>query len=142
MENWLNAHTKAEIESLNLIVTHDDEIVDGIMNALDAYTGAAKINVKLITSVGGREETMQKFEKTKLGVKFATWFFSPSFIREAVDLSVADTVGEKFGGTATLTDGIYLIPSFSVSNAGNAHYDFAAYRASDEYKIRYSNGSF
>ena len=142
MENWLNAHTKDEIESLQLVVTHDDEIVNGIMNALEAYTGNAKINIKLITSVGGTENTMAKFENTKLDVKFVTWFFSPSFIREAVDLTVADTMGQKFTGTATLTDGIYLIPSFSIGNSGNTHYDFDAYRASNEYKVRYSDGSF
>jgi len=144
MENWLNAHSKDEVESLDLIVTHDDEIVDGIMNALNAYSGDAKINVKLITSVGGREDTMKKFETTKLGVKFTTWFFAPSFIREGIDLTVADATGEKFGGTATLdpSTGVYLIPSFSISNAGNAHYDFTQYRASDEYKVRYSIGNF
>ena len=142
MENWLNAHTKAEIESLNLIVTHDDEIVDGIMNALDAYKGDAKLNIKLITSVGGREDTMKKFENTKLDTKFITWFFAPSFIRECVDYTADTAMGVPFSGTATETDGVYLIPSFSISNAGNAHYDFASYRASNEYKVRYSISNF
>ena len=40
------------------------------------------------------------------------------------------------------SDGIYLIPSFSISNAGNAHYDFEQYRASDEYSVRYSISDF
>ena len=142
MENWLNAHTNDEIEALDLIVTHDDEIVDGIMNALDAYTGNAKLNIKLITSVGGREDTMKKFENTKLNTKFITWFFAPSFIRECVDFTAETAMGVPFSGTATETDGVYLIPSFSISNAGNSHYDFATYRASDEYKVRYSISNF
>ena len=142
MENWLNGHSKEEIEALDLIVTHDDEIVDGLMNALDAYSGDAQINVKLITSVGGREDTMQKFENTKLDVKFVTWFFAPSFIRECVDMTVDSALGKEFDGTAILEDGIYLIPSFSISNAGNAHYTFDEYRASNEYQVRYSIGSF
>ncbi len=142
MENWLNGHSKEEIEALDLIVTHDDEIVDGLMNALDAYSGDAKINVKLITSVGGREDTMQKFENTKLDIKFVTWFFAPSFIRECVDMTVDSALGKEFDGTAVLEDGIYLIPSFSISNAGNAHYTFDEYRASNEYQVRYSIGSF
>ena len=132
MENWLNAHTKEEIESLDLIVTHDDEIVDGLMNALDAYTGNAQLNVKLITSVGGREDTLQKFENTKLDVKFVTWFFAPSFIRECVDFTAETAMGLPFDGTAVESDGIYLIPSFSISNAGGADYDFQQYRDSDE----------
>ena len=96
MENWLGSHSKEEIEALDLIVTHDDEIVDGLMNALDAYSGEAAINVKLITSVGGREETLQKFENTQLGVKFWTSFFSPSFIRQAFELGLADLTGQPF----------------------------------------------
>lgn len=142
MENWLNAHTNEEIESLDLIVTHDDEIVDGLMNALEAYSGSAKLNVKLITSVGGREDTMQKFENTSLDVKFVTWFFAPSFIRECVDFTVESAMGLPFSGTAVEENGIYLIPSFSISNAGNAHYDFDQYRASSEYEVRYSIGNF
>ena len=141
MEDWLNSKTPAEIEALDLIVTHDDEIVDGLMNALDAYTGPAKINIKLITSVGGREATMQKFEKTTTGIKFCTFYFAPSFIREALRLSVDSLLGKEYTG-ATLTDGCYLIPSFSISNAGDAKYDFNAYRASDIYKERYSIGNF
>ncbi|MDF2532383.1 MAG: periplasmic binding protein/LacI transcriptional regulator [Clostridia bacterium] len=141
MENWLNAKSVKEIEDLDLIVTHDDEIVDGLMNALEAYTGPAKINVKLITSVGGREGTMVKFENTKLPTKFCTFYFAPAFIREALRLSVADLYGEAYKG-ANLTNGQYLIPSFSISNSGNSTYDFNAYRKSDIYVERYSIGNF
>ena len=137
MEDWLNSKSVEEIEALDLIVTHDDEIVDGLMNAIEAYSGKAKINIQLITSVGGREETMTKFENTKQNVKFITFFFAPSFIREALRLSVTHLYGEEYTG-AKLTDGQYLIPSFSISNAGNATYDFDKYRASDIYAERYS----
>ncbi|HBR01540.1 MAG TPA: LacI family transcriptional regulator [Ruminiclostridium sp.] len=141
MEEWLNAKSKKEIEDLDLIVTHDDEIVDGLMNALDAYSGPAKINIKLITSVGGREATMVKFETTKLPVKFCTFYFAPAFIREALRLSVTHLYGEKYTG-ANLTNGQYLIPSFSISNAGSANHDFNSYRKSDIYAERYSIGNF
>lgn len=137
MEDWLNAKTAAEIESLDLIVTHDDEITDGLMNALETYSGPANLNVKLITSVGGRQETLDKFDATSLDTKLTTYYFSPSFIRESLRLSVSILTGEPYTG-ATETDGIYLIPSFSISNAGNADYDFDAYRASDVFTERYS----
>ena len=138
MEDWLNAHSVEEIEALDLIVTHDDEIVDGIMNALDAYSGEATINVKLITSVGGREETMQKFESTKLGVKFWTSFFSPSFIRDAFELGIGDLTGEPYSAEQD-ENGTYLIPSFSITNAELAgDEDFESYRASDAYATRYA----
>ena len=84
MEDWLNAKSVDEIESLDLLVTHDDEITDGLMNAMESYTGPAKLNVKLITSVGGRMETLDKFDGTSLDTKLATFYFSPSFIRESV----------------------------------------------------------
>ena len=139
METWLNAATKEEIEAIDLIVTHDDEIVDGLMNALEGYTGEADLSgLKLITSVGGREETLTKFDNTKLGVKFVTWFFAPSFIRECIKFTVEYAMGLEFSGTAVEVDGIYLIPSFSIGNAGNTDEDFASYRASDIYAERYS----
>ena len=138
MENWLGSHSKEEIEALDLIVTHDDEIVDGLMNALDAYSGEAAINVKLITSVGGREETLQKFENTQLGVKFWTSFFSPSFIRQAFELGLADLTGQPFEAEQD-ENGTYLIPSFSITNADQAgDEDFESYRATEDYEERYA----
>ena len=144
-ENWLAGKSDEEIEALDLIVTHDDEIVNGLMNALDAYTGSADLSgIKLITSVGGIDATCQKFEDTKLPVQFATWFFAPSFIREAVDYTAELALGEEFSGTAVYDEATdcYLIPSFSISNAGNAKYDFDQYRASEEHAVRYSIGDF
>lgn len=139
MEDWLAAKTVEEIEAIDLIVTHDDEIVDGLMNALEAYTGDADLsNLKLITSVGGRRETLDKFDNTALEVKFVTWFFAPSFIRECVDFTVEHALGVDFSGTAVESDGIYLIPSFSIGNAGETDMDFDTYRDSDIYATRYS----
>jgi len=137
MDDWLNSKSVAEIEGLDLLVTHDDEITDGLMNAMESYAGPAKLNVKLITSVGGRKETLDKFDGTSLDTKLATFYFSPSFIRESERLAVSIVTGEPYTG-AKEVDGTYLIPSFSVSNAGNADMDFAAYRASDVFKERYS----
>jgi ribose transport system substrate-binding protein len=137
MEDWLNSASTDDIANLDLLVTHDDEITDGVMNALESYTGAGKLNVKLITSVGGRQETLDKFEGTKLDTQLTTYYFSPSFIREALRLSVSQLTGKSYTG-AKETDGIYLIPSFSISNAGNADHDFDSYRASDVFTERYS----
>ncbi|MEA4874493.1 MAG: sugar ABC transporter substrate-binding protein [Anaerorhabdus sp.] len=139
MEEWLAGATKGEIESLDLIVTHDDEIADGIMNALEAYSGGADLsNLKLITSIGGRKETLDKFENTKLGVKLITYYFAPGMVREAIRLGVASAQGTDYTG-ATLTDGVYLIPTFAISNAGgDVKFDFEGYRGSDIFTERYS----
>lgn len=140
MEDWLNTKSAAEIEGLDLIVTHDDEITDGLMNAMESYSGPANLNVKLITSVGGRKETLDKFDGTSLDTKLTTFYFSPSFIRESLRLSVSILTGDSYTG-ATEKDGVYLIPSFSISNAGNADEDFDSYRASDVFTERYSINS-
>lgn len=137
MEDWLNSKSVEEIESLDLLVTHDDEITDGLMNAMESYSGPATLNVKLITSVGGRQETLDKFEGTSLDTQLATFYFAPAFIREAERLSVSILNGDDYTG-ATEVDGTYLIPSFSISNAGNADMDFDAYRDSDIFAERYS----
>ncbi|BDZ44855.1 sugar ABC transporter substrate-binding protein [Naasia aerilata] len=140
MEDWLNSASPDDIANLDLVVTHDDEITDGVMNALESYSGAGTLNVKLITSVGGRKETLDKFEGTKLDTKLDTYYFSPSFIREALRLSVSQLTGDPYTG-AEEKDGIYLIPSFSISNAGDSDEDFDSYRSSDVFKERYSISS-
>ena len=56
-------------------------------------------------------------------------------------LCVAHLDGEEYTG-ANLVDGQYLIPSFSISNAGGADETFESYRASDIYAERYSIGNF
>ncbi len=139
MEEWLSGASKEEIEALDLIVTHDDEITDGLINALEAYSGDASLaNLRLITSVGGREETLVKFEGTTLDTKLATFYFAPSFVREAIRLAVSAVEGTEYTGAA-MVDGAYLIPTFGISNAGGTvEYDFDTYRASDIYTERYS----
>ena len=138
LENWLAGRSIEEIEALDLIVTHDDEMVDGVMNALESYAGEAKINVKLITSVGGREETLQKFEATKYkDLKLATFFFAPQFIRSSLQLTVAHAYGEEYP-IAVAENGQYLIPSFAISNAGGESKTFEEYRNDPIYTERYS----
>lgn len=137
LTDWLNTASSEEIADLDLIVTHDDEITDGLMSALESYSNSEDLNIELITSVGGREETIEKFDETSLDVKLTTYYFSPSFIREAERLALSTLTGEEYDG-AEETDGTYLIPSFSISNAGDAEMDFDSYRDSDIFTERYS----
>lgn len=139
MEEWLAGATKEEVESLDLIVTHDDEIADGLMNALEGYAGNADLsNLRLVTSIGGRKETLEKYENTKLNTKLITYYFAPGMVREAIRLGIAAAQDAEYTG-ATLTDGVYLIPTFAISNAGgDVKFDFDAYRGSDIFTERYS----
>lgn len=132
MENWLSTASADEIASLDIIVTHDDEIVDGLMIALANFEG--EHNIRLITSVGGRRETLATFDdpQTNLGIDLVTYFFSPSMIREAVRLAIADAQGEQYQDQEI--DGQqFLIPTIQIDK--NTVED---YRGSQEYIDRYS----
>ncbi|MDR2506291.1 MAG: substrate-binding domain-containing protein [Oscillospiraceae bacterium] len=134
LEGWLNTSAAEAIADLDLIVTHDDEIVDGLMNALSVFQGEQ--NIKLITSVGGRRETLATFDDParSLGVDLVTYFFSPSYIREAIRLAIADAKGEQYQGQ-DIAGQQFLIPSIEIDKDS-----VEAYRGSQEYIDRYSLG--
>ena len=136
MENWLNTADPKEIEDLDLIVTHDDEVVDGVVVALNNYYNSnpsAKLNVKLITGVGGRRETLATFDKPVAnGIDLVTYYFSPSFIREAIRLGIAAAKGEQYQGQ-DINGQLFLIPSIEIDKT-----NVEEFRNSDAFKERYS----
>lgn len=132
MENWLNTSTAAEVEALKAIFTHDDEVVLGVLDALKGYTGSAKLNVQLLSGVGGRKENIATFANPGVeGLKQVTYTFSPSMIRKAVQLGVAAAYGEQYEGQAI--SGLILIPTEQVDESNMAEYE-----ASETFKERYS----
>lgn len=127
MENFLNTKSKEEIESVKAIFTHDDEIVFGIVEALKNYNGPAEINIKLISGVSGGEGFMKLFDGSGLeGIDFMTYTFSPSMVREAVDLGVDAMEGKTLEKS-------YLVETQMIDKT-----DYKEYMDSDLYKIRYS----
>ena len=95
MENWLSTADAATIADLDLIVTHDDEIIDGLMQVIPEETGLT--DLRILTSVGGRRETLATFDNIEKP-ELLTYFFSPSYIREAIRLTVAAAKGETYQG--------------------------------------------
>jgi len=128
MENWLNTADPAEIADVDFVCTHDDEIVDGLTIALNNFTGEQ--NIKLITSVGGRRETLATYDTQKIDL--VTYFFSPSFIRESIRLGLAAAKGEQYQGQ-DIAGQLYLIPSIEIDKS-----TVEAFRASIEFTERYS----
>lgn len=127
MESFLNTKSVEEIESVQAIFTHDDEIVFGIVEALKNYTGPAKINIKLISGVSGGEGFMNLYENSGLeGIEFMTFTFSPSMVRDAVGLTVEVLEGKTLNPS-------YLIPTEVIDKT-----NYKEYMGSDIYKIRYS----
>jgi ABC-type sugar transport system, periplasmic component len=127
MESYLNTKSVAEIESIKAIFTHDDEVVFGIVEALKNYHGPAKINIKLITGVSAGKEFMKLFDNSGLkGIDFMTYTFSPSMVRNAVDLGYKAMNGEKLEKS-------YLVPTDMVDKT-----NYKKYMQGDLYKTRYS----
>ena len=128
-ENWLSTADSATIADLDLIVTHDDEIVDGLMQVIPEEAGLT--DLRLITSVGGRRETLATFDVTEKP-ELLTYFFSPSYIREALRLAVAVANGEKYQDQEVAGQQ-FLIPTIEIDKN-----TVEAYRQSQEYIDRYS----
>ena len=129
MENWLSTADAATIADLDFICTHDDEIVDGIMTV--ANNNAALSSFKIITSVGGRRETLSTF-KSITKPELLTYYFSPSYIREAIRLTVAAAKGETYQDQK-IEGQLFLIPTIEIDKT-----TVATYEASQEYTDRYS----
>ena len=129
MENWLNTADPAVIADLDLIVTHDDEIVDGITTVIQGTD--ALTNLSLITSVGGRRETLATYDSIEKP-ELVTYFFSPSFIREALRLAVAAEKGETYQGQE-VNGQLFLVPTIEIDKT-----TVEAFRQSQEYIDRYS----
>jgi ribose transport system substrate-binding protein len=127
MENFLNTKSVEEIESIKAIWTHDDEIVFGIVEAMKNYHGSAKLDIRLINGVSAGKGFMDLFENSGLkGVSFMSYTFSPSMVRDAVDLGYKVMKGEKLEKS-------YKIPTEMIDKT-----NYKAYMQSDLYKTRYS----
>ncbi len=129
MENWLPTADAAVIADLDLIVTHDDEIVDGIITVIPEETGLTSL--KLITSVGGRRETLATFDAIEKP-ELVTYFFSPSMIRDAIRLAAAAAKGETFMDQK-IEGQQFLLPTIEIDKN-----TVEAYRNSQDYADRYS----
>lgn len=130
METFLNSVSKEEAESIKAVFTHDDEPMLGVIDAIMNYQGLAKLNIKLVTGVGGRRENIETFDiyKNELGIDQVTFLFSPVMVRDAVKMGAEVLEGKKF-------DGLYLIPTEMIDNN-----NYKEYMKGEQWKIRYESG--
>ena|GEM_PF-210511 len=128
METFLNTSSQADIESIKAIFTHDDEVVLGVLDAIAAYKGPAKLDIRLVSGVGARKENLDIFPefKTKYNIDQVTYAFSPAMIRSAVQLG-ADILNGK------TPSGLILGPTVEVDNTSAE-----AFRTNEIYITRYS----
>lgn len=130
METFLNSVSKEEAESIKAVFTHDDEPMLGVIDAIMNYQGPAKLNIKLVTGVGGRRENIETFDiyKNELGIDQVTFLFSPVMVRDAIKMGAEVLEGKKF-------DGLYLIPTEMIDNN-----NYKEYMKGEQWKIRYESG--
>lgn len=129
MTNWLSNTSKADIEKISAIYTHDDEPLLGILDAISQYKGDAKLNIQVLIGVGAQKPVLDVMQESldKYGIHVVTNTYAPGMIRQAVDL----TVGIMYGSGET---GLHLVPVEQISLDNEAEY-----RMSDEYIYRYPN---
>lgn len=130
METFLNTSSKEDIEKIQAVFTHDDEVVLGVLDAITAYKGEAKLNIKLLTGVGGRRENLDTFKtyKDEYGLDQVTYLFSPTMVRDAVEYGAKILNGESVSG-------LILIDTLEIDLTNEQEF-----RNSDIYKIRYESG--
>ena len=128
MENWLTTTDPKTVADLDFFCPHDDEVVDGVTIAINNFTGEQ--NIKLVTGVGGRRETLATYENSKIDL--VTYFFSPSFIRESIRLGIAAAKGEQYQGQ-DIKGQLFLIPSIEIDKT-----TVEAFKNSKEFTERYS----
>ena len=112
METFLNTSSVSDIESIKAIFTHDDEVVLGVLDAIAAYKGPAKLDIRLVSGVGARKENLDTFAdfKTKYNIDQVTYAFSPAMIDNAVQLGIDILDGKN-------PSGLILGPTVEVDNA-------------------------
>jgi len=128
METWLSSSSAADVEALKAVFTHDDEVVLGVLDAIENYDGSAKLDVKLVSGVGARKENLDTFKPwADKGVMQVTYAFSPAMVREAVELGADIVLGKEN------PSGLILIPTVEVDNSNEQEF-----RNNDIYVTRYS----
>lgn len=128
METWLSSSSVEDVEALKAIFTHDDEVVLGVLDAIENYDGPAKLDIRLVSGVGARKENLDTFAPwAEKGVMQVTYAFSPAMVRDAVTLGADVVLGNEN------PSGLILIPTVEVDNSNEQ--DF---RKNDIYVTRYS----
>lgn len=130
METFLNTSDAKEIEKIKAVFTHDDEVVLGVLDAIINYKGPAKLDIRVLTGVGGRRENLDTFKpyKEKYNLDQVTYLFSPTMVRDAVEYGAKVINGENISG-------LYLIDTLEITKDNEQEF-----RNSDIWKIRYESG--
>lgn len=111
-EDWVGASSQEEIDKVEAIFTHDDEIAMGILDALDAYKNDANnkktfSKLKTIAASAGAQIMYNRI-KTESTYQLFSMTYSPTMIKEAI------RVGEKIIKGETYEE-MTIIPTVEVN---------------------------
>jgi len=128
METFLNTSSVEQIESIQAIFTHDDEVVLGVLDAIENYNGAANLNIRLISGIGGRAQNLELFDSIydRLNIYKITYEFSPVMVRDPIIAGARIANGENVTGTIR-------IPTFEIDST-----TIDEFMASESFIRRYS----
>lgn len=98
-QSWVSEHSNEEIDQVQAIFTHDDEIALGIMDALDEYEtkNHKKLfaNLKVIAGSAGAKEMYQRIMTEKKYSLFSLTY-SPKMVENAIQVGEQIIKGEDF----------------------------------------------
>lgn len=131
MENWLLSAETKDISTIRAIVTQDDEMSYGIMDAIELYMGTADLsNIDLMVSIGSQRDYLNKYDMyaETYGMALAGLDYSPTYCIDAIDMAI-----DWLAGKIDLEPGyITFVPV--IIDAENKD----EYMASETYQLRYS----
>lgn len=98
-EDWVNGHTQEEIDGVEAIFTHDDEIALGVLDALDARKQEENPktlhNLKVIAGSAGAKEMYQRIMTEDTYTLFSLTY-SPKMVKKAVRVGEQIIKGEDY----------------------------------------------
>ncbi len=97
---WASSHTQDEIDEVQAIFTHDDEIALGVLDALDEYKKNTEKrvsfdNLKVIAGSAGDQEMYRRIE-TEPNYTLFSLTYSPAMICKAIRIGEKIIKGEDY----------------------------------------------
>ncbi len=127
METFLSSNTKAQVESIQGIFTHDAEVAAGVLAALEGYDGAYDLNVKLVSGVSASREILGLYDHYQAqGIDQVMFSFSPAMVVDAIQLGIDVLNGKEVSGR-------YLVETEMVDNS-----NYKEFMKGPVYSLRYS----
>lgn len=114
-ENWVGASSQQDIDKVQAIFTHDDEIALGVLDALDAYSTDSNFkktfnNLQIIAASAGNQLMYNRIN-TESRYELFSMTYSPSMIRDAIKIGAKILLEESY-------EEMTILPTVEV-NKGN-----------------------